>query len=80
MFSRTFYFIFFVSCLHFAGAAIYFPTSITATSGSHSNQAITVLSVKDQSGTNDDWNKYIEFDASSTIYSGVINFKYVLNL
>eukprot|EP00026_Physarum_polycephalum_P003031 Phypoly_transcript_03040.p1 GENE.Phypoly_transcript_03040~~Phypoly_transcript_03040.p1 ORF type:complete len:833 (+),score=110.97 Phypoly_transcript_03040:44-2542(+) len=52
----------------------YYPTSITDAAGSHSSQAISVLSVNDQSGTANDWDNYVEFDSSSVPYSGTFNF------
>lgn len=42
-------------------AADLFSFIMRTTNGSHSDQPIEVLAVEDQSGTEDDWNSYIEF-------------------
>eukprot|EP00026_Physarum_polycephalum_P002586 Phypoly_transcript_02593.p1 GENE.Phypoly_transcript_02593~~Phypoly_transcript_02593.p1 ORF type:complete len:829 (+),score=203.62 Phypoly_transcript_02593:53-2539(+) len=55
-------------------ASDYFPTSITDITSTHSDQPISCLATQDQSGTKDNWNKYIEFDAVSKAYSGIIHF------
>jgi len=37
------------------------PLSYTTTSGAHGGQPVTNLHVQDQAGTQNDWNKYVEF-------------------
>jgi hypothetical protein len=47
------------------------PSSYVTTSGSDGGQPVTNLHVKDQSGTQDDWNKYVEFQTpGSATYAG----------
>ncbi len=47
------------------------PASYTTTSGTSGGQSVSVLAVQDQSGTQNDWNKYVEFQTSgSTTYAG----------
>jgi hypothetical protein len=63
---------------HACVGADYFPTSITDLTSTHStDQPISCLATQDQSGTKDNWEDYIEFDASATAYSGIIHFTYV---
>ena len=40
------------------------------TTGSDGSQPVTNLHVQDQSGTQDNWNKYVEFDTNSNGYRG----------
>ncbi len=44
------------------------PTSYTTTSGSSGGQPVSNLAVQDQSGTANDWNKYVEFSGSYAGY------------
>ncbi len=55
-----------------AGSLTLTPVSYTTTSGSSGGQAVSALWVKDQSGTQDTWNDYVEFDTTSAspYYSG----------
>src|SRR2546423_1131237 len=47
------------------------PASYATTSGASGGQAVSVLAVQDQSGTQNDWNKYVEFQfTGSTAYAG----------
>jgi hypothetical protein len=47
------------------------PSSYTTTSGTSGGQSVSVLAVQDQSGTQNTWNKYVEFQYSgSTAYAG----------
>ncbi len=44
------------------------PVSITNTEGTTGGQPVSALGVEDQSGTANDWNKYVEFDGLYTGY------------
>lgn len=44
------------------------PASITTTAGSTGGQPVSVLGVRDQSGTQDGWAKYVEFSGAYTGY------------
>ena len=46
------------------------PESYVTTSGGDGGQPVTNLHVQDQSGTQDDWNKYVEFTTPSSNYAG----------
>lgn len=47
------------------------PDSLTTTSGSTgSGQTVANLHVNDQSGTQDDWENYVQFESDSALYSG----------
>lgn len=46
------------------------PTSYTTTSGSSGGQPVSALAVQDQSGTQDDWEKYVEFLTPGVSYTG----------
>ncbi len=46
------------------------PGSITTTKGQTGGQSLNNLSVEDQSGTDDTWDNYVEFQTPGTIYSG----------
>lgn len=50
-----------------------YPTSITKSNGTVSTVAISALKVQDQSGTQNDWSKYLEFTPGTT-FKGVFNF------
>lgn len=51
------------------------PQSLSASTGKHSSQNISVLSKKDQSGTTDTWARYIELYPASNGYAGLFKFK-----
>jgi len=53
-----------------ATTTILLPSSYVTTSGSDGGQPVTNLHVQDQSGTQDDWNKYVEFTTPSSNYAG----------
>lgn len=55
------------------GASL-FPKSLTTQSGSVSTTDLSALRVKDQSGSQDTWNNYIEFDGKSPAYKGIFTF------
>ena len=44
--------------------------SYTTTRGDDGGQPVTALHVQDQSGTQDNWNKYVEFETASNGYRG----------
>lgn len=56
-----------------SGASIY-PKSLTTQRGSVSNIPVSALQVKDQSGSQDSWEKYVEFYGSEQAYTGVFTF------
>lgn len=58
-----------------ASAQTIYPASIKSSIGKNSNQKMTVLSVKDQSGTSTSWDKYMQFTPAAAGYSGVFTFK-----
>lgn len=60
--------------LSWCQAAVFFPKSLNTLSGSASSTSLSALSVKDQTGTQDIWNKYVEFYGRSTAYKGVFTF------
>lgn len=56
---------------------VYHPTSIIDITGTHSSeQPLSVLAVRDQSGGEDNWEKYVKF-SSQRVYSGVLKFRYI---
>jgi hypothetical protein len=71
-FNRQFVLLFLVSVLYFLAAPVMayettlFPQEIKKSKGSISDQPISVLSVKDQIGTADDWDNYIDFTPESS--------------
>ena len=46
------------------------PVSYTTTSGASGGQPVTNLHVQDQSGSQNDWDKYVEFNTPSAAYAG----------
>lgn len=50
------------------------PASISVKRGATSAQPVSVLAVKDQSGTDDNWNSYIEFTPASTGAAAVFTY------
>lgn len=46
------------------------PVAYTTTAGGDGGQPVTTLHVQDQSGTQDDWDKYVEFTTPSASYAG----------
>lgn len=54
----------------FAATDTLLPTSYVTTSGGSGGQPVANLHVQDQSGTQDDWNKYVEFTTPSANYAG----------
>lgn len=53
-----------------AATEVLLPTAYTTTAGGDGGQPVTNLHVQDQSGTQDDWNKYVEFTTPSVSYAG----------
>ncbi len=51
------------------------PISYTTKRGSDGGQAVSRLAVKDQQGTENDWDKYVEFISTSRPYIGNQDFK-----
>ena len=56
-----------------SGASV-FPSSLSTQKGTVSSTPISALRVKDQSGSQDTWNNYVEFYGSSTAYQGTFTF------
>ncbi len=54
----------------FAATDTLLPTAYVTTSGGSGGQPVANLHVQDQSGTQDDWNKYVEFTTPSANYAG----------
>jgi hypothetical protein len=52
------------------------PDSLTTTAGATGGQPVSVLDVRDQSGTPNDWNRYVEFwgQPAGTAYAGYTGF------
>lgn len=46
------------------------PTAYVTTAGGSGGQPVANLHIQDQSGTQDDWNKYVEFTTPSANYAG----------
>ena len=54
----------------FAATDTLLPSAYVTTSGGSGGQPVANLHVQDQSGTQDDWNKYVEFTTPSANYAG----------
>jgi len=55
------------------GASLY-PKSLTTQRGSVSDVPLSALQTKDQSGSQDTWNNYVEFYGSRQAYTGIFSF------
>jgi hypothetical protein len=55
------------------GTAIH-PKSLQTQSGTTSTTALSALNTQDQSGSQDNWNKYVEFYGHQSAYKGVFSF------
>lgn len=55
------------------GATLY-PKSLTTQRGTVSETSLSALQTKDQSGSQDTWNKYVEFYGSRQAYTGIFTF------
>jgi len=55
-------------------AGLMFPSSLLTKIGSSTSQPLEVLAVKDQQGSDDNSNSYIEFDTNQSGYSGTFKF------
>jgi len=56
-----------------SGITIY-PKSLQTQSGTTSTTSLSALNTKDQSGSQDTWNKYVEFYGHSSAYKGIFTF------
>jgi hypothetical protein len=54
--------------------AVLFPKALVTQSGTASPVPLSALSVKDQRGSQDNWNRYVELYGSSSQYKGVFTF------
>lgn len=52
----------------------FYPNGLVTQSGSSSDVSLTALATNDQSGSQDNWNKYVEFYGSTEKYQGVFSF------
>ena len=59
---------------NFSFAGLMFPSSLLTRTGSSTPQPLEVLAVKDQQGSADNSNSYIEFDTNQQGYSGTFKF------
>ncbi len=57
-----------------ADALLVHPAALTTTLGSHSGQPLSVLAVHDQTGNQNDWERYKEFYPTATGYRGILAF------
>ncbi len=56
-------------------SSVILPVSkVKSTRGNHSNQPLDALAIQDQSGEQNDWNKYVEFSTAKSGYIGYLTF------
>jgi hypothetical protein len=58
-----------------ANAQTIYPLAIKTNAGTTSNQSMSALKVKDQSGTSTSWDNYVQMTPGSSGYSGDLSFK-----
>lgn len=71
----------FVTCLMLLSsnpcdAGLLFPNGLKDKAGRATSQPLAVVSQKDQSGSEDDWDKYLEFETGSRGYRGIFSFSF----
>ena len=53
-----------------AATSVLLPVSYTTTAGGDGGQPVANIQAQDQSGSQNDWNKYVEFTTPSANYAG----------